>query len=102
MARASISKVIAANDLCDGDVVYLTHAAQWSRDLAEADILYDDPTAQARLMLAPQHSAQIVRAYLVDVDPGLTGPKPRHLREDFRRKGPSNYFHAKQESANNL
>jgi len=102
MAWAFSPKVITANDLRAGDVVYLTHTDQWSRDLAQADILYDDPSAQARLQLASQHSSLIVGAYLVDVDPGPTGPKPRHLREEFRRKGPSNYFHGKQESAENV
>jgi hypothetical protein len=27
---------------------------------------------------------------------GANGPEPTHFREDFRRTGPSNYFHGKQ------
>jgi hypothetical protein len=27
------------------------------------------------------------------------GPQPVHFREEFRRTGPSNYFHGKQEQA---
>ena len=102
MARVFSPKVITANYLRTGDVVYLAHTNQWSRNLAQADILYDDPSTQARLQLAIQHSSLIVGAYLVDMDPGPTGPEPHHLREEFRRTGPSNYFHGKQESAKNI
>ena len=45
---------------------------------------------------------KIIGAYLADVTSAETGPEPRHFREEFRRTGPSNYFHGKQESAENV
>ena len=40
----------------------------------------------------------VVGVYLADVAPEASGPKPPHLREEFRAKGPSNYAHGKQET----
>ena len=102
MARPFIAKVVTANDLREGDVVYLTDADDWTRDLAEAEILHDEATAKARLALASGHELKVICAYLVDIPPAEGGPKPRHFREEFCRTGPSNYFHSKQESANNV
>jgi hypothetical protein len=39
--------------------------------------------------------AVAVGAYLAEVS-NDTAVTPRHYREDFRHKGPSNYFHGKQ------
>ena len=36
--------------------------------------------------------------YLADVAPSRDGPQPVHFREAFRRAGPSNYRHGKQET----
>jgi hypothetical protein len=38
-----------------------------------------------------------VGAYLMPVQQSPKGIAPTHFREDFRTKGPSNYFHGKQE-----
>jgi len=36
MARAFTPKVVTASDLLEGDVIYLTEADRWSRNLSEA------------------------------------------------------------------
>ncbi len=96
MPREFTPKVITANALLEGDVVYLTDDDRWSRDLAEADILTDEADAQYRLLQAQSRSAEVVGAYLADVRSGADGPEPAHFREEFRRTGPSNRFHGKQ------
>ncbi|MDF1854425.1 DUF2849 domain-containing protein [Pseudooceanicola sp.] len=97
MSRAFIPKVVTANALIEGDVVYLTADDRWSRDLAEAELINDPAHADLRLLEAERRGGEIVGAYLADMAPGANGPEPRHFREDFRRTGPSNYFHGKQE-----
>lgn len=97
MARVYHPKIVTASDLLEGDVIYLTETDDWSRDLTDAEVLTDEAHAQLRLLEAEQQSGQIVGAYLADVALGQTGPEPVHFREDFRRTGPSNYAHGKQE-----
>lgn len=91
-------KVITANALLEGDVVYLTEADTWSRRLQDAEILTDEADAQIRLIDASARTGEVVGVYLADVTPGKT-LKPAHFREAFRAKGPSNYPHGKQSEA---
>ncbi|MEM0937447.1 MAG: DUF2849 domain-containing protein [Pseudomonadota bacterium] len=95
MPRAFSPKVVTANDLLEGDVIYLS-GETWVRDLAQAEILTDEAIAKARLSAAAGQTGRIVGAYLADVTPGPNGPKPVHFREAFRAAGPSNYAHGKQ------
>ena len=99
MPRAFTPKVITANALIEGDVIYLTANDDWTRDLARAEILTDEAHADLRLIEASQRHHEAVGVYLADVAKGATGPEPTHFREDFRRTGPSNYFHGKQAGA---
>ncbi|MFP7673274.1 DUF2849 domain-containing protein [Marivita sp. S0852] len=89
-------KVVTANDLLDGDVVYLTANDAWSRHLTDAEVLTDEADAQVRLIDASARTSEVVGVYLADVATTETGPKPTHFREEFRTKGPSNYAHGKQ------
>ena len=89
-------KVITANALLEGDVVYLTQDDTWSRHLADADVLTDEADAQIRLIDASARTDEVVGVYLADVKPGKSGPEPTHFREAFRMRGPSNYPHGKQ------
>jgi hypothetical protein len=102
MARTFTPKVITANALIEGDVIYLTADDQWSRELSQAELITDEAHAQVRLLDAQSQVADIVGAYLADATPGANGPEPTHFREDFRRTGPSNYAHGKQEAAANV
>ncbi len=98
MPRIFTPKVITGNALLEGDVIYLTSDDRWSRTLDEAEVLTDEAHAQLRLIDAQRRADEVVGAYLADVTPDASGPRPTHFREAFRRKGPSNYAHGKQET----
>ncbi len=99
MPRQFTPKVVTANALLEGDVVYLTADDGWTRHLHEAELIEDEAHAQIRLLDAERRTAEVVGAYLADARPSGTGPRPVHFREAFRAKGPSNYRHGKQEEA---
>jgi len=99
MPRPFTPKVITANDLLEGDVIYFTTANTWTRHLSEAELITDEAESQLRLLEAEKQNLTIVGAYLADAKAGENGPEPTHFREDFRRTGPSNYRHGKQEAA---
>lgn len=96
MSRSFTPKVVTANDLRAGDVIYLTAGDQWTRDHTQAELIDDEAHAQMRLLFASAQKLAIVGAYLADAKPGPNGPEPIHFREVFRTKGPSNYMHGKQ------
>ncbi|MEC8527092.1 MAG: DUF2849 domain-containing protein [Pseudomonadota bacterium] len=93
MARIKAPVVITANDLLTGEVVYLDPAHRWSPELSAAKVFNALDEAEGELAVA--FSEVVVGAYLAEVsnDAAVT---PRHYRESFRHKGPSNYFHGKQ------
>lgn len=97
MPRDFTPKVITANHLLEGDVVYLTADDRWTRHHAEAELLTDEAHATIRLLEAQRQVDTIVGAYLADAKDGPKGPEPTHFREVFRTRGPSNYAHGKQE-----
>lgn len=96
MSRKFTPKVITANDLLEGDTIWLTEDDRWSRHMAEAELIDDEAHAQIRLLFAEGQHAQIVGPYLADAKAGDNGPEPTHFRETFRTRGPSNYAHGKQ------
>ncbi len=98
MARAFSPKVVTANALLEGDVVYLTDDDRWTRNHTEAELIEDEAIAQLRLLEAQKRAAEVVGAYLADAKLGPQGPEPIHFREAFRTRGPSNYPHGKQET----
>lgn len=102
MSRSYVPKVVTANDLLAGDVIYQTADDQWSRQLSQAEIITDEAHAQLRLLDAERQINRLVGAYLADVSPGQNGPEPTHFREDFRATGPSNYAHGKQQDAQDV
>ncbi|MBO6814590.1 MAG: DUF2849 domain-containing protein [Rhizobiaceae bacterium] len=92
MARAFTPKVVTANDLLEGDVIYMTGDGNWTRDHAEAKLFEDEDEAKAALAKAETQSLKLVGAYLADAVRGEDGkPEPVHFREAFRTRGPSNY-----------
>lgn len=94
MARIKAPVVITANDLLSGEVVYLDASHRWSAELNVAKVFSTINEAEAELSDACSE-ADVVGAYLAEVTEG-TLIAPRHYREGFRHKGPSNYFHGKQ------
>lgn len=96
MSRSYIPKVVTANALLKGDVVYLTAKDDWSPKLSDAEVIEDEAHATIRLLDATARQAEVVGVYLADVRLGAQGPEPVHFREAFRARGPSNLFHGKQ------
>lgn len=94
--RPFIPKVVAANDLLEGDAVWLTEDDTWTRDISRAELIDDEAIAADRLIFANTQGSVVVGAYLVDAKASEEGPQPVHFRETFRTRGPSNYFHGKQ------
>lgn len=96
MSRSFTPKVITANALLKGDVVYLTADDRWSRHLSKAELIEDEAHGQIRLLDAGMQHDVVVGVYLTDVRPGATGPQPVHFRETLRATGPSNHAHGKK------
>jgi hypothetical protein len=97
MPRPYSPKVLTANALMEGDVVYLRADGSWTRRHAEAELIADAATAELRLLDAEARGHEVVGAYLANAIAGPAGPEPVHFREAVRTRGPSNYRHGKQE-----
>lgn len=95
MPKQFTPKVVTANHLLEGDVIYQT-ATGWTRRLSEAELLTDEADADLRLIDALQQTNAVVGAYLADVKVVNNALEPTHFREEFRTTGPSNYAHGKQ------
>ena len=102
MPRPFTPNIITANDLLEGDVIYYTADNSWTREMSQAELIEDEAEAQLRLIEAEKDALRVVGIYLTDAKAGANGPEPTHFREDFRRTGPSNYRHGKQEAAANV
>ncbi len=89
-------RVVTANALIEGDVVYLGQGGRWVRRLEEARVFPEGAPAEAALTAAQARTGEVVGAYLIAVDVSTGTPAPTHFREAFRQRGPSNRFHGKQ------
>ena len=79
-------KVLTANRLADGAVVYLA-ASGWTERL-EAAVRLEDDAASAALARAESQGTAVVGPYLVDADAaGVVGRE--RLRETIRATGPT-------------
>jgi hypothetical protein len=97
MPRPIFDQIITANALIEGDVIYFTASDTWTREIQEAEVFSDETIAQVRLIDAMAQANVSIGAYLMSVQQSPKGISTTHFREDFRTKGPSNYFHGKQE-----
>ena len=96
------AKVMTANLLRDGDVVYLTAAGAWSLWLSEAAVARDDGGVAELEAGAKQGERDllVVGPYLMDVTEGEAGPQAIGTREKIRAQGPTVHPHfGKQASA---
>ena len=96
--RAFKPKVVTANDLMEGDAIYLTSSLTWTRVHAEAELATEPERADALLEIAQAQRSKVVGPYLADAVATDDGPAPVHFREAFRTRGPSNRNHGKQEA----
>ena len=70
MSKPFSPKVVTANALIEGDVIYLAADDRWVRSLTEAEVLTDEAVAQLRLLDASARSAEAVGVYLAEVADG--------------------------------
>lgn len=84
-------KVVTANRLTDGAVVYLTPGGSWSGFLSEARVLAGASEQTRLLKIAEQDVSHqiVVGPYLMDVERDDTGPWPLSQRERIRASGPT-------------
>lgn len=94
------SKVITANHLLNGDVIYLAHHQTWVKYLKDAQVFSSTDAAQPDFTFALNQPHIAVGVYLADVVANDEGLATTHFREEMRRTGPSNYAHGKQEFIN--
>ncbi|WP_051231164.1 DUF2849 domain-containing protein [Kaistia adipata] len=82
-------KLITANHLADGLVVFLTAAGGWSYRLADARVIPDAELDVALAHAKAQHEAQIVvDPYEIEATVDADGvPVPVRLREKIRAAG---------------
>ena len=91
-AKEGPAKVITANDLGDGLVVFLDHDGGWTHEIAMARVVEDGPDLDGALAYAKaQHDARvIVEPYAIDVTVTAGVPVPVRLREKIRAdRGPT-------------
>ncbi len=84
-------KVLTANILTDGIVVYLAAGGTWTEKLPEARFLADE-SEQTRLLHVAEQDVErliIVDPYLMDAVYGADGPEPVSQRERIRATGPT-------------
>lgn len=98
-AKDGPAKVITANNLGDGRVVFLTEAGGWAQAIAEARVLADGADLESGMAVArEQEQARIVvEPYPIDVTVGDAGPVPVRLREKIRADlGPTIVYGAEE------
>jgi hypothetical protein len=90
----NVSKIISANRLADGIVVYAGYGGAWVERLNEAVVFSGSEEAEAGLTLAQGDVARnlIVEPFVVDVTQDATGLRPSTLRDSIRAHGPTIEF----------
>jgi hypothetical protein len=84
-------KILTANRLHDGEVVFLTHSGQWSENIDSA-VLATEPQAQAALETRgkDQERANVVTGvYLFDAERRDGHVFATHIKERIRSLGPT-------------
>ena len=84
-------KIISANRLADGIVVYAGRDGSWSGRLSEAKVFVSPAEAEAGLLLAQDDTKRnlVVEPCVVEVIEGASGLRAVTLRETIRARGPT-------------
>ncbi len=81
-------KVITANALTDGRVIYLGANNQWVEKLSMAKALSNEDADDA-LLLAKKRTLEVADIYLIEVGDDLQTSGREALRESIRAAGPT-------------
>jgi sulfite reductase (NADPH) hemoprotein beta-component len=84
-------KVISANRLADGIVVYAGRDGSWSERLSQAKIFASKAEAETGLLVAQNDAKRnlVVEPVVVEVAEDASGPRAVTLREIIRARGPT-------------
>ncbi|MEE8334755.1 MAG: DUF2849 domain-containing protein [Alphaproteobacteria bacterium] len=85
------ARVLTANRLGDGAVVYRDAAGNWVEALEQAALAEDEAAEQALLMAGEDALARqlVVGPYLIEVALKAAAPSPLSQRERIRASGPT-------------
>jgi len=86
--RAQTAKLVTANHLLTGQVIYLSRKSLWERSINDAALFADEDEANHALQRATRPGRPVVGAYLADATRGPFGPVPVETREAIRAAGP--------------
>ena len=96
MSNTQPNKVITANHLLNGNVVYLNSQFDWVNNLSDAKVFTDETSIDEAIINANSQQHVVVGVYSINIAVLNEIITPKHFREQFRNKGPSNYNHGKQ------
>ena len=84
-------KIIVANRLRDGAVVYLNGDGEWSTRILDSRIADDEAEAEAMLRAAGEAVDRriVVDPTAIELADTPGAPSPKRLREAIRAKGPT-------------
>jgi hypothetical protein len=87
-----LPKVVIANRLTDGRVVFLAEGERWVTRVNEAQLAEDDAASAALLAIGDrlQAAQQVIDPELIDVTVENGEVTPTRPREAIRAKGPTN------------
>ncbi|HEV7415290.1 DUF2849 domain-containing protein [Tianweitania sediminis] len=86
-------KILTANRLVDGEVVWLAPDGSWATELQSAEVV-QTPEDEARLQAAGKHAlaaSLVVDVNLVEVSIADGTIRPNRLREQIRALGPTTH-----------
>ena len=89
--KLSTAKILTANDLHSGGVVFATANGDWSPFISQAQ-LSDDASTSEKLEAHGQHAVEsqiVVEPFFIDVTLQNGLPHPVRFREQLRVNGPS-------------
>jgi hypothetical protein len=96
MSNTQQNKVITANHLLNGNVVYLNSQFGWVNSLSDAKVFTNETSFEEAIINANSQQHEVVGVYSINIDLLNETITPKHFREQFRNKGPSIYNHGKQ------
>ncbi|MBT5435666.1 MAG: DUF2849 domain-containing protein [Alphaproteobacteria bacterium] len=84
------SKVVTANRLLDGAVVYMAPEGRWTECLVKAFVGSDEDSGSMMAMAERSVADRlVVTPYPIDVEEGPQGLVPSHIKEVIRATGPT-------------
>jgi Protein of unknown function (DUF2849) len=86
-----MARMIIANRLTDGLVVFLTGSETWELGIGAGIVIEDEAEQQRLLEVAKRHERQclVIDPSLIDVEIDAGQPRPTSIREAIRAFGPT-------------